>query len=105
MNTNNISYAVARATAAARESGEIQYVGYWRCADSFCPTTVGTNIHSQVEWRAAVDWDGLVNFDDEDEYAQWALTLERAHQAHIASAERSGNASYFDAEGNLFLEV
>ena len=104
MNTNNISYAVATATAMARESGEIQYVGYWRCADSFCPTVVGSALYSQVEWWAAVDHFGLVAFDSEGEYAQWAVLMECAYQAHIAAMEVSGNLAHID-EGVEFVEV
>ena len=104
MNVNNITYAVARAAEASRESGEIQYVGYLRSADSFCPTLAGTNIRSQVEWWATVDHDGLVAFADEQDYAQWALSLERAHQAHIAATAKSGTHHHFDGDVE-FVEV
>ena len=105
MNINNLTYAVARATESSRESGEVQYVGYLRDADTFCPTVVGSEIHSKVEWWAIVDWNGLVAFDDEDAYAQWAMELECAFQAHIAATEVSGDLAYIDDDGVEFVEV
>ena len=105
MNMNNLTYAVARASELARESGEIQYVGYLRSADSFCPTLAGSSIHSKVEWWAACDHFGLVAFDGEDDYAQWALSLECAFQAHIAAAVKSGDVCHNDSGGHEFVEV
>ena len=104
MNISNLTYSVARATELARESGEIQYVGYLRSADSFCPTLAGSSIHSQVEWWAAVDHFGLVAFDCEEDYAQWALKMECARNAHIAATEVSGTHHHFDGDVE-FVEV
>ena len=104
MNVSNLTYSVARATELARETGVVQYVGYLREADTFCPTLVGSEICSQVEWWAAVDHFGLVSFADEDAYARWALSLERAYQAHIAAALRSGDLAHTDGDVD-FVEV
>ena len=104
MNLGNLTYAVARATELSRESGEVQYVGFWREKNTFCPTLVGSEIHSQVEWWATVDHFGLVNFADEDDYARWALKMERAYQAHIAATEVSGNVTLVELD-TPFVEV
>ena len=105
MNIRNISYAVACATEASRESGELQYVGFWREKNTFCAAAVGSEIHSQVEWWAAVDHFGLVSFADEDAYARWALKMECASQSNIAAAARSGDVCHIDSDGNEFVEV
>ena len=105
MNTNNISYAVACATEASRETGETQYVGFWREKNTFCLAQSGSALHASLEWWAAVDWDGLVAFDCEEDYAQWALSLEDAYQSHIAAALRSGDLAYTDEDGVEFVEV
>jgi len=104
MNTGNISYAVARATELSRETGEIQRVGYLREADTFCPTLVGSEIYFIVEWWATVDHFGLISFADEEDYARWALKMERAYQAHIAATEVSGNVTLVELD-TPFVEV
>ena len=105
MNVSNISYAVARAAELARESGEIQYVGFWREKNTFCLAQSGSALHASLEWWAACDCDGLVAFNDEDDYAQWALSLEDAYQSHIAAVLRSGDLAYTDDDGVEFVEV
>ena len=104
MNVSNLTYSVARATELARETGVVQYVGYLREADTFCPTLVGSEIYFIVEWWAAVDHFGLIAFDCEEDYAQWALKMERAYQSHIAAALRSGDVVYTE-DGVEFVEV
>ena len=104
MNISNLTYSVARATELSRESGEIQYVGYLRSADSFCPTLAGSSIRSQVEWWAACDHFGLISFADEEDYAQWVLSLECARNAHIATTEVSGNVALVELD-TPFVEV
>ena len=104
MNTNNISYAVARATEASRESGEVRYVGFWREEDTFCVAQDGSTVLDIMEWWAAVDQHGLVAFDCEEDYAQWALKMERAYQSHIAATEVSGNVTLVELD-TPFVEV
>ena len=104
MNTNNISYAVACATEASRETGEIQYVGFWREKNTFCLAQSGSALHASLEWWAAVDHFGLVAFDCEEDYAQWALKMECARNAHIAATEVSGTHHHFDGDVE-FVEV
>ena len=104
MNVRNISYAVACATEASRESGEIQYVGFWREEDTFCVAQDGSTVLDIMEWWAACDDQGLIAFADEDAYAQWALKMERAYQSHIAAALRSGDVVYTE-DGVEFVEV
>ena len=104
MNVSNLTYSVARATELARETGEIQRVGYLREANTFCPTLVGSEIYFIVEWWAAVDHFGLISFADEEDYAQWALSLECARNAHIAATAKSGTHHHFDGDVK-FVEV
>ena len=104
MNVRNISYAVARAAELARESGEIQYVGFWREKNTFCLAQSGSALHASLEWWAACDDQGLIAFADEDAYAQWALSLECARNAHIAATAKSGTHHHFDGDVK-FVEV
>ena len=104
MNINNLTYAVARATAASRESGEATVVGFVRDEDTFLAAEIGSNLHCEMEWMAICDEQGLVNFDDEDAYAQWAMSMEYALQAHIAATAKSGDVVYTE-DGIEFVEV
>ena len=101
MNVNNLTYAVARATDASRETGEETVVGYLRDKNTFCVAQTG----QELEWSAACDQNGLVAFDCDQSYAQWAMALEAKLQAHIAATEVSGDLAYIDEDGIEFVEV
>ena len=105
MNIGNLSYAVARATAASRESGEATVVGFWREKNTFCATEIGSNIHCELLWMAICDEQGLLHFPDEDAYAQWAMMMEDKLQSQIAATEVSGDVAYIDDNGVEFVEV
>ena len=105
MNIGNLTYAVARATEASRESGMTTVVGYLRDEDMFCLAQNGSNLHSKMEWWAIVDQHGLVAFDCDEAYAQWAMEMEYALQSHIAAAAKSGEMVYIDDNGVEFVEV
>ena len=104
MNINNLTYAVARATAASRESGEATVVGFWREEDTFLAAEIGSNLHCEMEWMAICDEQGLLHFSDEEAYAQWAMSMEYALQAHIAATEASGDLAYIE-DNIVFVEV
>ena len=105
MNIGNLTYAVARATEASRESGEATVVGFVRDEDTFLATEIGSNLHCEMEWMTICSEHGLIYFNDEDDYAKWAMEMEYALQSHIAAAAKSGEMVYIDDNGVEFVEV